>query len=149
MSVNRRLPIPSKWLTKETTLAVLVSLSLQYRDRNTYYFPQQHLTTLILNLHHSIKLLFQNSANATRRMRTVRKKEGHNSSGGNWEMGVSTVFCHYQHCQKWWWWWWWVFLLFAVVITTNGLHTNPLFSHRSFSKPLWMDWPIEDSMRST
>lgn len=25
----------------------------------------------------------------------------------------------------------------------------PLLSHLSFSKPLWIDWAIDDSMRST
>ncbi len=29
------------------------------------------------------------------------------------------------------------------------LYTNPLISHFSFSNPLWMDWAMDDSMRST
>lgn len=28
-------------------------------------------------------------------------------------------------------------------------YTYPLLSHRSFSNPLWIDWAIEDSIRST
>lgn len=33
--------------------------------------------------------------------------------------------------------------------SSDVAHPLPLLSHRSFSKPLWIDWAIDDSMRST
>lgn len=49
-----------------------------------------------------------------------------------------------------------VIKLIKICIKVNGIKhiklrkiVYPLISHRSFSKPLWSDWAMDDSMRST